>query len=80
MTSISKYLHINELDLNLLRIEPSAVDPLPYIRTVHPESHINQVEKQAFSKSRIVSVLEGGYNPKGLASAVGAHLRALLHA
>ncbi len=51
LTSISKYLHINELDLNLLRIEPSAVDPLPSIRTIHPESHINQVKKQAFSES-----------------------------
>ena len=31
-------------------------------------------------KGRIVSVLEGGYNPAGLASAGLAHLKALLHA
>lgn len=32
----------------------------------------------AFSQSRIVSVLEGGYNPEGLALAVEAHIRSLL--
>lgn len=32
----------------------------------------------AFSQSRIVSVLEGGYNPEGLALAVEAHIRALM--
>ncbi len=31
-------------------------------------------------KGRIVSVLEGGYNPAGLASAGVAHMKALLHA
>jgi acetoin utilization deacetylase AcuC-like enzyme len=31
-----------------------------------------------FSRSRIVSVLEGGYNPEGLALAVEAHIRALM--
>ena len=31
-----------------------------------------------FSESRLVSVLEGGYNKKGLARAVDAHLSALI--
>ena len=31
-----------------------------------------------YSKSRIVSVLEGGYNPEGLALGVEAHIRTLL--
>jgi len=33
---------------------------------------------KAHAKSRIVSVLEGGYNPQGLASAVEAHVKTLL--
>jgi acetoin utilization deacetylase AcuC-like enzyme len=32
---------------------------------------------EAFCKGRLVSVLEGGYNPAGLAQAVSAHVRAL---
>ena len=32
-----------------------------------------------FAKGRLVSVLEGGYNPEGLASAVEAHLKALVN-
>jgi acetoin utilization deacetylase AcuC-like enzyme len=31
-----------------------------------------------FARGRIVSILEGGYNPQGLACAALAHLRALL--
>lgn len=33
---------------------------------------------KTYAKSRIISVLEGGYNPKGLASAVEAHVQTLL--
>jgi acetoin utilization deacetylase AcuC-like enzyme len=33
---------------------------------------------ETYSKSRIVSVLEGGYNPEGLALGVEAHLKTLM--
>jgi len=33
---------------------------------------------EKYCRGRLLSVLEGGYNPKGLASAVHAHLKALL--
>jgi acetoin utilization deacetylase AcuC-like enzyme len=40
-------------------------------------SRIMKVMAQVYCRGRLVSVLEGGYDPAGLAQAVSAHLRAL---
>jgi acetoin utilization deacetylase AcuC-like enzyme len=41
-------------------------------------THLAMEIATLYADNRIVSVLEGGYNPKSLASGVEAHLKALL--
>ena len=56
---------------------------MPEIRRCHSERYIDTVREDIADRhagGRVVSMLEGGYNVEGLASALLAHVGALIDA